>query len=152
MNSESKPSSSARAANRRIWSPCRSSSPGKRYEGRKTPSFKWQLLGGESAKDLARAPIVSSWATRMPETIRLPDAGGRVYYYAPKGKFLYAESGAPPRSRLPYAAVHVVANALADSTPSGPAAIDWDRPLAYRRHIWSYGLGVAEAMDTAQRG
>ena len=88
----------------------------------------------------------------MPETIRLPDADGSVYEYAPKGKFLYAESGAPPRSRLPYAAVHVVANALADSTPSGPASIDWDRTLAYRRHIWSYGLGVAEAMDTAQRG
>ena len=88
----------------------------------------------------------------MPETIRLPDADGSVYEYAPAGRFLYAESGAPPRSRLPYAAVHVVADALADTSPGGPAAIDWDRTLAYRRHIWSYGLGVAEAMDTAQRG
>jgi hypothetical protein len=88
----------------------------------------------------------------MPETIRLPKADGSVYEYAPAGRFLYAESGAAPRSRLPYAAVHVVADALADSTPSGPAVIDWDRTLAYRRHIWSYGLGVAEAMDTAQRG
>jgi hypothetical protein len=88
----------------------------------------------------------------MPEKIRLPDAEGGVYEYAPAGRFLYAEGGAAPRSRLPYAAVHVVADALADTTPSGPAAIDWDRTLAYRRHIWSYGLGVAEAMDTAQRG
>lgn len=88
----------------------------------------------------------------MPETIRLPKADGSVYEYAPAARFLYAESGATPRSRLPYAAVHVVADALADTTPSGPAAIDWDRTLAYRRHIWSYGLGVAEAMDTAQRG
>jgi hypothetical protein len=88
----------------------------------------------------------------MPEKVRLPDADGRVFDYAPTGKFLYAESGTAPRSRLPYAAVHVVADALADTTPIGPAAIDWERTLAFRRHIWSYGLGVAEAMDTAQRG
>jgi hypothetical protein len=88
----------------------------------------------------------------MPEKIRLPAAEGGVYDYEPAGRFLYAEGGAAPRSRLPYAAVHVVADALADTTPSGPAVIDWERTLAYRRHIWSYGLGVAEAMDTAQRG
>ena len=88
----------------------------------------------------------------MPEKVRLPNAEGSVYDYAPTGKFLYAESGVAPRSRLPYAAVHVVADALADTSPSAPAAIDWERTLAFRRHIWSYGLGVAEAMDTAQRG
>jgi hypothetical protein len=88
----------------------------------------------------------------MPETVRLPDAEGGVYDYAPTGKFLYAESGAAPLSRLPYAAVHVVADPLADTSPVSPAAIDWERTLAFRRHIWSYGLGVAEAMDTAQRG
>ena len=88
----------------------------------------------------------------MPESVRLPGAGGDVYEYTPAGRFLYAEAGAPPRTRLPYAAVHVVADALADTNPVGPAAVDWDRTLAFRRHIWSYGLGVAEAMDTAQRG
>ena len=88
----------------------------------------------------------------MPEKVRLPNAEGSVYDYAPTGKFLYAESGVAPRSRLPYAAVHVVADALADTSPNAPAAIDWERTLAFRRHIWSYGLGVAEAMDTAQRG
>src|ERR1700704_3608491 len=88
----------------------------------------------------------------MPEKVRLPSADGRVYEYSPAGKFLYAESGAPPRSRLPYAAVPVAADAIADTSPIGPAAIDWERTLAFRRHIWSYGLGVAEAMDTAQRG
>jgi hypothetical protein len=78
---------------------------------------------------------------------------GRVVYdYTPTGRFLYAESGPAPRSRLPYAAVHVVADAFADVSPISPAAIDWDRTLAFRRYIWSYGLGVAEAMDTAQRG
>src|SRR5438093_4814484 len=91
-------------------------------------------------------------AFSMHESVRLPGASGDVYDYTPAGRFLYAEGGAPPRSRLPYAAVHVAADALADTSPIAPAAIDWERTLAFRRHIWSYGLGVAEAMDTAQRG
>src|SRR3712207_5512009 len=41
---------------------------------------------------------------------------------------------------------------LADNTPGAPAVIDWDSTLAYRHELWSYGLGVADAMDTAQRG
>ena len=88
----------------------------------------------------------------MAESVRLPRQNGEVYDYTPSGRFLYAEGGAPPRSRLPYAAVHVVANPLADVSPGSPAVVDWDRTLAFRRHIWKYGLGVAEAMDTAQRG
>ena len=88
----------------------------------------------------------------MAESVRLPRANGEVYDYTPSGRFPYADGGAPPRSRLPYAAVHVVANPLADVSPVSPAVVDWDRTLAYRRHIWKYGLGVAEAMDTAQRG
>jgi hypothetical protein len=88
----------------------------------------------------------------MSESVRLAGAGGRVFDYKPTGKFLYAESGAAPRLRLPYAAVHVVADPLADASPIAPAAIDWEATLAFRRHIWSYGLGVADAMDTAQRG
>ncbi|HEV2034183.1 MAG TPA: dihydrodipicolinate synthase family protein [Candidatus Dormibacteraeota bacterium] len=76
--------------------------------------------------------------------VRLPGAGGATYDYTPTGKFLYAESGVAPQSRIAYAAVHVVADSRAD--------IDWESTLAFRRHIWSYGLGVAEAMDTAQRG
>jgi hypothetical protein len=86
------------------------------------------------------------------ERVRLPRAGGSIYDYAVKGKFLYAESGVAPRTRIPYAAVHVVADAMSDVSPVSAAAIDWERTLAFRRHIWSYGLGVAEAMDTAQRG
>jgi hypothetical protein len=91
-------------------------------------------------------------AFSMPDSVRLPDANGDVHDYTPAGRFLYADGGPPPRSRLPYAAVHVVADALAGTSPSGPAALDWERTLAFRRYIWSYGLGVAEAMDTAQRG
>ena len=58
----------------------------------------------------------------------------------------------PPFNRIAYAAAHVVADPLADSDPWLDAAIDWDATIAFRRHLWSLGLGVAEAMDTAQRG
>ena len=75
-----------------------------------------------------------------------------MYDYPVKGEFMYAGSGPACRSRIPYAAVHVVADPFADVSPVSPAAIDWEPTLAFRRHIWSYGLGVAEAMDTAQRG
>lgn len=74
----------------------------------------------------------------------MPRADGTTYDYRPTGQFRYAASGAVPRSRVAYAATHVVA--------APRAAIDWERTLAFRRHIWGYGLGVAEAMDTAQRG
>lgn len=55
-------------------------------------------------------------------------------------------------TRTAYAAAHVVADPLADNDPWIDPAIDWDRTLAFREHLWSLGLGVAEAMDTAQRG
>jgi hypothetical protein len=58
----------------------------------------------------------------------------------------------PPRSRIAYAAAHVVADPLDARDPALGGAIDWDATLAYRRYLWSLGFGVAEAMDTAQRG
>jgi hypothetical protein len=82
--------------------------------------------------------------TALAQTVRLPRTDGTTYDYTPAGAFLYASSGPPPRSRIAYAATHVVADPR--------AVIDWERTLAFRRHIWGYGLGVAEAMDTAQRG
>jgi hypothetical protein len=57
----------------------------------------------------------------------------------------------PPASRTAYAAAHVIPLAWAENVPGAPAAIDWDATLAFRRHVWSWGLGVADAMDTAQR-
>ncbi|MEV0199228.1 dihydrodipicolinate synthase family protein [Nonomuraea sp. NPDC050691] len=57
----------------------------------------------------------------------------------------------PPASRVVYAAAHVVADPLGDNTPGSPAAVDWDATLRFRRHLWSHGLRVADAMDTAQR-
>lgn len=56
------------------------------------------------------------------------------------------------RSRVAFAAAHVVADSSADSGPGRPAAVDWDTTLAYRHHLWDLGFGVADAMDTAQRG
>jgi hypothetical protein len=55
-------------------------------------------------------------------------------------------------NRVAFAAAHVVADPRADVDPWLAAAIDWDATLAYRRYLWSLGFGVAEAMDTAQRG
>jgi hypothetical protein len=55
-------------------------------------------------------------------------------------------------NRIAYAAAHVVADPLADIDPCDDAAIDWERTIAFRHYLWDLGLGVAEAMDTAQRG
>jgi hypothetical protein len=63
----------------------------------------------------------------------------------------YAKPTAPLRSRVAYAAAHVVPVAWGDNTPGRPAEIDWDATLAFRRNVYSWGLGVADAMDTAQR-
>lgn len=56
------------------------------------------------------------------------------------------------RSRIAYAAAPVVADPAAENIPGNPAVLDWDTTLRFRHHLWSYGFGVAEAMDTAQRG
>ncbi|MEU6280031.1 dihydrodipicolinate synthase family protein [Streptomyces sp. NPDC047028] len=85
-------------------------------------------------------------------SIRLPDGTGGWSTYEPRGAPLALTPGAPLTSRTVFAAAHVVADPYADTTPDGPAAVDWDATLAFRRHLWSHGLGVAEAMDTAQRG
>ncbi len=63
----------------------------------------------------------------------------------------FAPPTAPLRSRVVYAAVHVVPKVYGDNTPGAPAQIDWDATLAFRRTMWARGLGVADAMDTAQR-
>ncbi|MET7905063.1 dihydrodipicolinate synthase family protein [Streptomyces sp. NPDC005355] len=85
--------------------------------------------------------------------IRLPAGPGEVRDYTPRAEPLaLAPGGAPLASRVVFSAAHVVADPYADVTPDSPAAVDWDATLAFRRHLWSHGLGVAEAMDTAQRG
>lgn len=83
--------------------------------------------------------------------IALPTLERRVetYTLAPPAPFPQA---GPPYPRIAYAAAHVVADPLADNDPWVTPALDWDRTIAYRAYLWSLGLGVAEAMDTAQRG
>lgn len=78
----------------------------------------------------------------------LPTPGGELLNWSPSGPRPPAPPKTPPSSRVAYAAAHVVADALADE----PCTVDWDTTLAFREHLWSCGLGVAEAMDTAQRG
>ncbi|MGA5106966.1 dihydrodipicolinate synthase family protein [Streptomyces cellulosae] len=85
-------------------------------------------------------------------TLRLPDAHGALRAYEPRTEPLALTPGAPFTSRTVFSAAHVVADPYADTTPDSPAAVDWDATLAFRRHLWAHGLGVAEAMDTAQRG
>jgi hypothetical protein len=80
----------------------------------------------------------------------LPDGGTELHTLAAPRE--WTKPKAPFTSRTAYAAAHVVPRTLAENVPGAPADIDWDRTLAYRHELWSYGLGVAEAMDTAQRG
>ncbi len=63
----------------------------------------------------------------------------------------YTKPEGPLRSRVAYAAAHVVPKTHADNTPGQPAEVDWDATLDFRRAVYSWGLGVADAMDTAQR-
>ena len=80
---------------------------------------------------LPRGRVLEDYAVREPASFRKP------------GK---------PFTRKALAAAHVVADPLAANDPWLQPALDWEATLAYRRHLWSWGLGVAEAMDTAQRG
>lgn len=94
---------------------------------------------------------------KMGLSVRLPRAGGNLYAYSlstaePVALTTSQDGASPLRSRIAYSAAHVVCDPLADSDPLNKAQIDWDATLAYRRHLWSLGLSVAEAMDTAQRG
>ncbi len=84
-------------------------------------------------------------------TIRLPRADRTLEDYSVREPRAFAKPGQPFTRRV-LAAAHVVADPLAGTDPWLAPAIDWDTTLAYRRHLWSWGLGLAEAMDTAQRG
>ncbi|KJL36755.1 dihydrodipicolinate synthase family protein [Microbacterium azadirachtae] len=84
-------------------------------------------------------------------TIRLLAASGETSDAALNDSGAYARPVASLQSRVAYAAAHVVPKAHADNTPGRPADIDWDATLAFRRNVYSWGLGVADAMDTAQR-
>lgn len=84
-------------------------------------------------------------------TLRLLAADGTTSDATLNDTGVYTRPSSPLRSRVAYAAAHVVPKVHADNTPGQPADIDWDATLAFRRNVYSWGLGVADAMDTAQR-
>jgi len=88
----------------------------------------------------------------MPLTLTLPTADGSLQPYTLSGLAPAHPSANLKFNRIAYSAAHVVSDPLAAINPSLECAIDWDTTIAYRQHLWSLGLGVAEAMDTAQRG
>ena len=86
-------------------------------------------------------------------TISLPTQSRRLEPYTTGEPLELPPKGSSPVfNRVSYAAAHVVADPLADIEPWLDAAIDWERTIAFRHYLWDLGLGVAEAMDTAQRG
>jgi hypothetical protein len=87
----------------------------------------------------------------MNSSLLLPNADGAVAFYRLTSRPSLASVGRFA-SRIAYAAAHVVANPLAENRLGAPAIIDWQATESFRHHLWSLGFGVAEAMDTAQRG
>ncbi|MBK5569665.1 dihydrodipicolinate synthase family protein [Ensifer sp. SSB1] len=84
--------------------------------------------------------------------IALPDTDGRLSDYVLSGKPIAAARLGRNPARVVYSAAHVVADPFAASDPSGRAAVDWEKTMEFRRYLAGLGLGIAEAMDTAQRG
>lgn len=85
-------------------------------------------------------------------TLRLPTESGRLAPYTTASPRGFAQRSGRPFTRIAFAAAHVVADPLSAKDPWLEPAIDWDKTIEFRRRLWSFGLGVAEAMDTAQRG
>jgi Protein of unknown function (DUF993) len=88
----------------------------------------------------------------MPPTLTLPRLDGTLAPYTLSGRAPITAPPGPITSRVGMAAVHVVADPLANVNPTLDVALDWDATLRFRHHVWSLGLAVAEAMDTSQRG
>ncbi len=88
----------------------------------------------------------------MSLTLKLPQRDRSLAPYTLSTREPFPQTTVKATSRVFFAAAHVVPDVFADTNPTSPAALDWELTLAYRRYLWSLGLGVAEAMDTAQRG
>lgn len=88
----------------------------------------------------------------MALSLKLPTASRSIETYALRGSAQVKPAPGLKFDRIAYSAAHVVADPLAAVDPWLQAAVDWDATIAYRQRLWSLGLGVAEAMDTAQRG
>ncbi|MDP3810249.1 MAG: dihydrodipicolinate synthase family protein [Hydrogenophaga sp.] len=88
----------------------------------------------------------------MALSLKLPNASGRIEAYTLCGTTPVKPAKGVKFNRIAYSAAHVVADPMAAIDPWLQCAVDWDATIAYRQRLWSLGLGVAEAMDTAQRG
>lgn len=85
--------------------------------------------------------------------LQLPNEDRTIGLYKLSGTPIALEKrDAADFNRVAFAAAHVVADPFADNDPWLTPAIDWDATLRFRHRLWDLGLGVAEAMDTAQRG
>src|SRR6202020_1236443 len=98
--------------------------------------FAWDLAEGAKGVQLAQLALPRP----APASITLPGRAGPLLVAGPR----WAAGYPPPVTRRAYAAAHVAATAGGE--------IDWDATIAFREHLWAHGVGVAEAMDTAQRG
>lgn len=90
----------------------------------------------------------------MPLKIDLLTSGSDrpLQSYTLNGEPLLPPAKPLPANRIALSAAHVVADPFSANQPGAQAAIDWERTLHYRRYLLQQGLGIAEAMDTAQRG
>lgn len=88
----------------------------------------------------------------MAQRIQLPNSHGQLESYELVGTTPIQPAPGIKFNRIAYSAAHVVSNPMAPHDPWLDCAVDWDATIAYRKHLWKLGLGVAEAMDTAQRG
>ncbi len=89
---------------------------------------------------------------RLNNSIKLVRSDGSLYNYSPIGEPLVPARQSSFKTRVAFAAAHVVLDPLKTADPWTHPVIDWESTLAYREYLWSLGFGVAEAMDTAQRG
>src|SRR5437868_11552901 len=85
-------------------------------------------------------------------SLKLPNANGGMETYRLAASRTFPAKLQGTLNRIAFSAAHVVSDPRADVDPWLAAAIDWDKTIGFREHIWDLGLGVAEAMDTAQRG
>jgi hypothetical protein len=88
----------------------------------------------------------------LPLSLKLPKADRSIETYRPAVSRTFPAKLHGTLNRVAFSAAHVVADPLADVDPWLAAAVDWDKTIAFRERVWDLGLGVAEAMDTAQRG
>jgi len=85
-------------------------------------------------------------------TLQLPDVNGKLYDYQLSNPIIFEPTHNEPFNRIAYSAAHVVIRDEPNNSSKSETNIDWDSTLSFRRYLWGLGLGVAEAMDTAQRG